>query len=429
MLAVMPWNERQWTKQAEGLACFLEPMVGTLGRKERGIGATRYVQGLLMPGERKSIEPMAARLGVDPQGLQQFMSDSPWEAEELWRAIRREVIPSLGALEAWIVDETGWIKQGHHSVGVSHQYCGSVGKQANCQVCVEVVVSDGEIAAPAAGRLYLPQSWTEDRSRCRTAGVADTVKFATKPEIALELLRTVVSDGVEPAPVLADKVYGDCYEFRAGLRELGLEYCVQITASALKAWVEPPAVVTKFRRRYVEAGTEPALTLGEIAGQITPAQWRRASWKAADGSTRSTRLAWLKVWLAHGLRRTNGNLEPAWFLVDWPEGEAEPYHSFIAHFHREPTKARCLRASRSRWHVEQYFQREKTDLGLDHYEGRSWRGFHHHLVLSAVAYLFVTSCHLRAKKNFWPDVGTGLASNPAVVAEINRVLSLLRQQV
>jgi SRSO17 transposase len=343
--------------------------------------------------------------------LQQFISDSPWEAEELWRAIRREVIPSLGALEAWIVDETGWIKQGQHSVGVSHQYCGSVGKQANCQVCVEVVVSDGEIAAPAAGRLYLPQSWTEDRSRCRRAGVPDNVKFATKPEIALELLRAVVADGVEPAPVLADKVYGDCYEFRAGLRELGLEYCVQVTASLLKAW------------------SDPALTLQEIAGQIEPAQWRRASWKAADGSTRSTRLALVKVWLGNGLRRTGGNLEPAWFLVDWPEGDAEPYHCFIAHFHREPSKARCLRASRSRWHVEQYFQREKTDLGLDHYEGRSWRGFHHHLVLSAVAYLFVTSCHLRAKKNFWPDVGTGLASNPAVVAEVNRVLSLLRDKI
>ena len=424
----MPWTERQWAKHAEGLAGFLEPMVGSLGRKERTVGATRYVQGLLIPGERKSIEPMATRLGVDSQGLQQFISDSPWDAEDLWRTIRREVIPSLGALEAWIVDETGWVKQGQHSVGVSHQYCGSVGKQANCQVCVEVVVSDGEVIAPAAGRLYLPESWTSDRRRCRAAGVPDEVTFTTKPEIALDLLRSVVADGVETAPVLADKVYGDCFNFRAGLRALGLEYCLQVTATLLKAWTEPPAVIRKFRRSYVEEGSEPALTLREIAGKIAPGQWRRASWKVADGSTRTTRLARLKVWLAHGLRRTEGDLEPAWFLVDWPEGDAEPYHCFIAHFHRELTKARCLRASRSRWHVEQYFQREKSDLGLDHYEGRSWRGFHHHLVLCAIAYLFVTTCHLRAKKNFWPDVGTGLASNPTVVAEIDRVLSLLRHQ-
>lgn len=115
------------------------------------------------------------------------------------------------------MDETGWVKQGQRSVGVSHQYCGSVGKQANCQVCVEVVVSDGEIAAPAAGQLYLPQSWTDDCDRCRAAGVPDSVKFATKPVIAMQLLRTMVEDGIEPAPVLADKVYGDCYDFRAGL--------------------------------------------------------------------------------------------------------------------------------------------------------------------------------------------------------------------
>jgi SRSO17 transposase len=124
-------------------------------------------------------------------------------------------------------------------------------------------------------------------------------------------------------------------------------------------------------------------------------------------------------------RSRSDSLDPAWFLVDWPEGEAEPYHSFIAHFHREPTKARCLRASRSRWHVEQYFQREKTDLGLDHYEGRSWRGFHHHLVLSAVAYLFVTSCRLRAKKNFWPDVGAGVARDAAIDRALTRLLSML----
>jgi SRSO17 transposase len=158
-----------------------------LGRRERREGAALYVQGLLLPGERKSIEPMAARLGVDSQKLQQFMADSPWEEQDVWRAIRRELVPVLEPLNAWIIDETGWLKQGNKSVGVAHQYCGAVGKQANCQVSVEVVVSDGEIAAPVAGRLYLPESWANDEARRQAAGVPLGVSFQTKPAIALDL--------------------------------------------------------------------------------------------------------------------------------------------------------------------------------------------------------------------------------------------------
>jgi SRSO17 transposase len=147
------------------------PLTVPLGRSERRVAAAHYVQGLLMPGQRKSIEPIAARLGVDSQRLQQFMADSPWEETRLWRVIRQEVVPHFEPIEAWIVDETGWLKQGKHSVGVAHQYCGAVGKQANCQISVELVVSDGFVAAPVGGRLYLPQSWVEDPERCAEAGV------------------------------------------------------------------------------------------------------------------------------------------------------------------------------------------------------------------------------------------------------------------
>ena len=156
----MHWNQKIWRRSIAEFPEFLEPLVAELGRSERREGAALYVQGLLMPGERKSIEPLAARLGVDSQKLQQFVADSPWEAEQVWAAIRREVVPVLEPLSAWIIDETGWVKQGDKSVGVAHQYCGAVGKQANCQVSVEVVVSDGAIAAPVAGRLYLPEKWT-----------------------------------------------------------------------------------------------------------------------------------------------------------------------------------------------------------------------------------------------------------------------------
>ena len=173
----MQWNQKIWQRSLDGFQEFLEPLVAELGRSERREGAALYVQGLLLPGERKSIEPMAERLGVDSQKLQQFIADSPWDEQEVWRAIRREVVPVLEPLAAWIIYETGWLKQGKSSVGVAHQYCGTVGNQANCQVSVEVVVSDGEIAAPVAGRLYLPEKWAADAARRQAARVPLEVGF------------------------------------------------------------------------------------------------------------------------------------------------------------------------------------------------------------------------------------------------------------
>jgi SRSO17 transposase len=425
----MEWNERIWRQSQEYLSPFMIPLAEVLGRSERRVAASRYVAGLLLPGQRKSIAPMSERLGVDAQSLQQFVSDSPWEEQALWSAIRREIIPSLGPVECWVVDETGWIKQGNHSVGVAHQYCGSVGKQANCQMSVELVVSDGLVAAPVGGRLYLPQKWIDDRQRCAAAGVPAEVTFATKAQIAVELLEEALRDDVCPGPVLADSAYGDDSKFRAELRRLKLEFFVQVTGSSHKAWTRPVETKLKFKRRYVQAGAPAAQTLAAIAAELSEADWRACSWKAADGKTRRTRLAWIKVYLAHGLRETGGDLEEVWLVVDWPKGEAEPYHYYLAEFKGTPAKARCLSLSRSRWHIEQYFQRSKDDLGLDHYEGRSWRGFHHHLVLSAVAYLFILVIYLRAKKNFWCDVGGGVESDSPVAGEINRLLLLLRKQI
>src|ERR1700675_5153785 len=156
----MAWTKVQWRKSAQELGGYLQPLALELGRSERRVAFSRYVTGLLVPGERKSITPMAERLGADSQILQQFLSDSPWEEELLWRALRQEVVGCLGGLEHWIIDETGWPKQGQESVGVQHQYCGAVGKQANCQISVQLMLSDGWMCVPVAGRLYLPQSWS-----------------------------------------------------------------------------------------------------------------------------------------------------------------------------------------------------------------------------------------------------------------------------
>jgi len=424
----MDWNTRLWKNSIPELTKFLAPLVATLGRSERRRAAARYVEGLLMPGQRKSIEPLATRVGVDSQSLQQLLTSSPWSDEALWMAVRQGVIPHLEPLEAWVVDETGWLKQGKHSVGVSHQYCGAVGKSANCQVSVELAVSDGWVAAPMAAQLYLPRSWSEDAARRAEAGVPADVAFRTKSELALALIKQAHADGVCPAPVLGDSAYGDSADFRQGVRQLGLEFFLQVE-STHKAWTEPVALERKRTRYALARDAPPARTLAEIVASFPPPQWKPCSWKTAIGETQHTRLAWCEVYLEHRLRQDGKEPEKAWLVIDWPVGAPAPYHFYLAHLHRPPAKARCLKLSRSRWHIEQYFQRAKDDLGLDHFEGRSWRGFHHHLVLSAVAYLFILVQYNRTKKNFWCDVGADPASDPTLAGEGERLLQLLRDEI
>ena len=425
----MKWDERVWRKSIEEFKDFMLPLVATTGRSERRVAATCYVEGLLLPGQRKSIEPMAERLGVDSQRLQQFVTDSPWDETAMWRMIRQEVIPHLEPIEAWVVDETGWLKQGRHSVGVARQYCGAVGKNANCQVAVEVTVSDGWVAAPIAGQLYLPQAWAEHGERRQTTGVPPEMGFKTKPELGLELIEQALNDGVERAPVLGDSVYGDSGRFRAGLRELHMEFFLQVTPSFHKGWNFEVETELKKTRRHVVPSAPAPQSLGKLSEAIPHEQWKNCRWDSVDGASQATRIAWTRVYLPHPLRYAGGELEKVWLVVDWPEGDETAYHYYLAHLHRAPTRARCLKLSRSRWHIEQYYRRSKNDLGFDHYEGRSWRGFHHHLVLGAVAYLFVLTVYLRNKKNFWAHVGTDTPRDPPVLAEIGRLLLLLRNQV
>ncbi|MSO22434.1 MAG: hypothetical protein EXQ58_04085 [Acidobacteria bacterium] len=172
-----------------------------------------------------------------------------------------------------------------------------------------------------------------------------------------------------------------------------------------------------------------ARTLAKIVNGWSQAVWKPCSWVSVGGQTRQTRLAWGEVFLEQGLEQPEGELEKLWLVVYWPAGDPKPYHYYLARLHRPPTKARCLKLSRSRWQVEQYFQRSKTDLGLDHFEGRSWKGFYHHLVLSAIAYLFILTVYLQSKKNFWCDVGRDSSPDPALVGESQRLLRPLSQQV
>jgi len=424
----MNWNEKRWRRSVAEFGRFMEPLVAELGRSERREGAVLYVEGLLTPGQRKSVEPMATRLQVDYQKLQQFITDSPWEDGQVWAAIRREVVPVMEPLEAWIIDETGWVKQGNKSVGVSHQYCGSVGKQANCQVSVHLTVSNGEVALPIGGRLYLPESWTSNRDRCVEAGVPETVEFLSKPEIALELIQQALADGVPKAPVLGDSVYGDGGPMRRALRKQGLEYFFQVE-DRLLAWTHPVKIEQSRKHWRVAEGQAAPLTVRAIAGQIPPQEWKSSRWKDANDDKQTTRIAWLPIYLLSDLDEESGEWPQTLLVVDWPEGKADPYHCYVAHLKAQPNKARCLRLSRSRFQIEQYFQRDKDDLGLYHFEGRSWRGFHHHLALAAVAYIFVLISYLETKKKFWIYVGGGAPGDSAVAGAVDRLLSVLPHEV
>jgi SRSO17 transposase len=390
------WTNRDLKRSQQEFESFMSAIVPVLGRSERRLAATRYVEGLLMEGRRKSIEPLAARLGVDAQSLQQFVRDSPWEEAEVWSQIRREIISHLEPFESWIVDETGWLKQGAHSVGVAAQYCGAVGKEANCQVSVQLAVSNGAVAAPVGARLFLPQNWIAESVRRKKAGVPEALAYATKAQIALELIEQALADEVQPAPVLGDSVYGDSWHFRQGLREKALEFFLQVSPQVHHGWTEP---ITTFKARtktHPQADQPAAQNLVQMIQSLSAQRFKNARWKSVDGSTRDTRLAWIKVYLSRALFYGATQPEAVWLVIDWPADQLEPYNVYLAHLHRAPSTARCLRLSRSRWQIEQYFQRSKDDLGLDHYEGRSWRGFHHHLALSALAYLFILICWLRS---------------------------------
>ena len=357
----MKWNSAHWQRKISDLQTFIEPLVAELGRSERRQNAALYVQGLLMPGQRKLIEPMAERLRVDSQKLQQFMADSPWPERPVWQAIRREVIPVVEPLQAWVVDETGWLKQGSDSVGVSHQYCGAVGKQAQCQVAVELVVSDGEVAAPVGGRLYLPENWVKDLPRRQKVGVPDVVDFQTKPQIAGDLIEEALADGVTAAPILGDSVYGNAPELRRRIRRLGLEYLFNGEEPWL-AWTQRPKLTQGPSYWSVSKQALKGQTLRQLAEGFKPNQWQAAAWQTADGEKRATRLAWRQVYLNSDLDEKNGQWPNCWLVADWPAGQADPYHVYIAWLKQPPAKGRMLRLSRGRWPIEQYFQRGK-DVG------------------------------------------------------------------
>jgi len=393
---------------------FLEHLTEPMGRSERRHWARVYVQGLLLDGERKSIEPMASRIeGSDVQALRQFVGQSPWPVEEVEQRLAHQVVDLLSEAEVWIIDETAFPKAGQHSVGVARQYCGTLGKIANCQVAVSLHWSSAEASCPIWWGLYLPKEWLEDSKRVEEVKLPPGAVYRSKTELALEAISQALIWGLPPLPVLTDSAYGNDFGFRQALRERHLQYAVQVEPGAV-VWTEDPnlPVPTAKKkkmgrpRRYppLEALERPK-SLEKVAQQLPASAWRTVTWRQGSRGPERSRFAMLPVWAAHGWReQAHPPRMMEWLLMEWPQGEPQPTKYWLAQLGSQPLGVRRLvRIAKARWRVELDYRELKEELGLDHYEGRQWLGWRHHVCLVTMAYAFLRSEQARLKKNFWCD--------------------------
>jgi SRSO17 transposase len=385
---------------------YVEALTSALGHSDRAKPFQSYCAGLLLPGSRKSVEPMAARMEpgrvqAAHQSLHHVVAKADWSDEVVLTAVRHRVAPAierLGAIRAWIVDDTGFPKKGTHSVGVARQYCGQLGKQDNCQVAVSLSVANEHASLPIAYRLYLPEAWAKDIVRRRKAGVPDDIAFQTKPRIALEQIRAALEVGVSPATVLADAGYGIDTDFRDGIAALGLSYVVGIQSSTSlwapgtgplppKRWRgigRPPSLIRRDDKRKPVSAKQMALALPKQA-------WRRVTWREGTNARLTSRFAAVRVRPAHrDYNRTSPRPEE-WCLIEWPSGEKEPTKYWLTTLPAEMSLRELVYMAKLRWRIERDYQELKQELGLGHYEGRGWRGFHHHATLAIAAYGFLIS--------------------------------------
>ena len=392
--------ERYMTHLSEGL-----------GHADRHAGLRGYCTGLMAPLKRKSVEPMAAHLAPANtrsrhQSLHHFVADAPWSDEQLLLRVAQWVVPAMDFSDGgwWIVDDTGFPKQGQHSVGVARQYCGMLGKQDNCQVAVSVTLACQAGSLPVAWRLYLPKAWADDAPRREKAGVPVDIEFETKPAIALDQIERLVRQGAPKHCVLADAGYGVDTALRERLTAMGLPYAVGIT-SQVSVWppgrepIRPqprsgPGRKPK-RLRMGESAQHRPQSVKELAFELKRAQWRTIEWREGSNFTLRSRFARVRVRAAHRDHARTEPRAPEWLLIEWPEGHQEPMKYWLSTLPEGTPLERMVLEAKMRWRIERDYQELKQDLGLDHYEGRGWRGFHHHVSLSTAAYGFLMAQQLR----------------------------------
>ena len=400
------------------LAKYLDRLSEAAGHADRAVPLRLYCTGLLLPGERKSIEPMAARLAPENvrrmhQSLHHVVADAAWSDEALLGCVRKYALGTMTKNEpvvAWIVDDTGLPKKGTHSAGVARQYCGQTGKQDNCQVAVSLSISTWKASLPVAYRLYLPEAWAGDLERREKAGVPKEVVFETKPEIALGQMRKALADGVAAGTVLADPAYGNDTGFRHGVAELGLRYVlgIQSTTSVWGPGTQPlPAPAYSGRGRPAsrirrDPDHEP-LSAKQLALRLPAKAWKTVTWRQGSRHPLRSRFAAVRIRPAHRDHKLSQPREQEWLLMEWPSDEAEPRKYWISNLAVDIKLRDLVALAKQRWIIERDYQELKQELGLGHFEGRGWRGFHHHATLSIAAYGFLVS----ERSRFPPSVRAG----------------------
>ena len=385
---------------------YLAKLATAIGHADRREPLRAYLSGLLLPVERKSVEPMAAK--IDPKRLQarhqsmhHFVAKAPWEGGVPLQVARNYALEALerhGPIQAWVVDDTGIPKKGRHSVGVARQYCGQLGKQEDCQVAVSISLVCPTQSVPAAYRLYLPECWASDAKRRRAARVPRSIRFRKKWRIALEEMDRLGAEEVPRAPVLADGAYGMVTEFREELTRRGFSYAVNIPGD-LSFWA--PGESPLPPKRWSGQGRPPSLLRrdarhkprsAEALIRALPAEtWKTVQWREGTQGSMKSRFVALRVCPAHRDCWRRQPFEPEWLLAEWPFPEKTPAKYWLSTVPENTPLEDLVRLAKLRWRIERDYEEMKGEVGLTHYEGRGWAGFHHHGVLCIAAYAFLAA--------------------------------------
>jgi SRSO17 transposase len=382
----------------ERLLAFVDEVVRPLPHVRQRENALLYVRGLVEQGGRKSLQPTLFRLGESParyESLQQFLADSPWEPALLVRACAERVAAVIGVL-AWIVDDTGIKKDGQHSPGVKRQWSGTLGKIDNCQVTVSVHAAGARGTLPLGWRLYLPEEWCEDELRRAKAKVPATVGFGTKPQLAGGLIERAASWEIPLAPILADCAYGDDTGFRTKLHAQELEYVLAVSAQISVSGPETTFAVPKRngstgRPRTVARPDRKPESVRALAERLPANGWKTLPCRTTPaGEDVSGRFAFVRVVATHPVRNDQQPPREEWLIIEWPEQEEAPTDYWLSNLPEKTPRERLARLARLRWTIELDYRQLKGELGLDHYEGRSYLGFHHHCALVTCAHAFLT---------------------------------------
>jgi SRSO17 transposase len=385
----------------------VEVLAPAMNRPVQVFNGGVYLRGLIEQGARKSLEPMVGRLGgdADYQSLQQFLADSPWDPGLVVRAVAERVASGVG-VEAWVLDDTGFPKDGKDSPGVKRQYSGTLGKTGNCQIGVSVHAVGRRGTVPLGWALYLPEDWCADEQRRRKAKIPDEVEFKTKPELGVELVERAAGWDVPKAPVLGDHAYGENTWLRDRLDRAGCEYVLSIGPAA-KVFEHGTAFAVPARkgndgrvpsRPRPDRKSEP---IGELVGRLGADAAQTVAFRdGPDGEPVTSRFTFARVHAAHGWRdgqqrcgwREGAEVPPReeWLIAEWPDGDDGPADYWISNLPADTPPERLARLARMRWKIELDYKQLKGELGLDHYEGRSWLGWHHHTALVTAAHGFLT---------------------------------------